>query len=284
MYLARISKCLPVSLLVCASALAHSDPDSAQSAPPAARLISGCAETPREDAGASLCAPPSSEEGRAVEPPTPATIPLTIPTGTPLRIAVDQRVRIHDSGEVVHGKVVETVYAFDQEVIPAGSMATGDVKSIDPVSGVRRTMAYANGDFSPFHKYEVTFDMVTLPDGRQVPITTTVMPGTAEVVHLVSNPAKQKNGAGGATDRAKSEAKGKIADAKQQAHEGWQKLTAPGKMHRIKEFALAQSPYRRQYVQPGTRFVAELGAPLDFGTTTRTSEQLAGGGSEPVPD
>jgi len=216
----------------------------------------------------------------------PATIPLALPTGTPLRIAVDQRVRIRDSGAVVHGKVVEAVYAFDQEVIPVGSVATGHVKSIAPVSGVRRTMAYANGDFSPFHKYEVTFDMVTLPDGRQVPISTTVMPGTAEVVHLVSNPDKQnqKGAAGRATDRAKSEAKGKIAEAKQQAHEGWQKLTAPGKMHRLKEFVVAQSPYRRQYVQPGTRFVAELEGPLDFGATTRTSEQLVAVGSEPVPD
>src|SRR3981081_602900 len=211
MHPGRISWCLPVSLLACASvALGQSAADTPQSAPPAGQLISGCAETPREDASASVCAPPSSEENRAaVEPVPAATISLTLPTGTPLRIAVDQRVRIRDSGAVVHGKVVEAVYAFDQEVIPAGSVATGHVKSIAPVSGVKRTMAYANGDFSPFHKYEVTFDMVTLPDGRQVPITTTVMPGTAEVVHLVSNPAKQKNGAGRATDRAKGEAKGK---------------------------------------------------------------------------
>src|SRR5258706_10362844 len=122
--------------------------------------------------------------------------------------------------------------------------------------------------------------MVTLPDGGQVPIKTTVMPGPADVVHLVSNPAKQqeKGAAGRATDRAKSEAKGKIAEAKEQAHEGWQKLTAPGKMHRLKEFAAAQSPYRHQYAQPGTRFVAELNAPLDFGSTTRTSEQLVAAG------
>jgi len=277
-----------VSLLACASvALGQSAADTPQSAAPAARLISACAETPREDASASLCAPPSSEENRpTVEPVPPATISLTLPKGTPLRIAVDQRVRIRDSGAVVHGKVVEAVYAFDQEVIPAGSVATGHVKSIAPVSGVRRGMAYANGDFSPFHKYEVTFDMVTLPNGKQMPISTTVLPGTAEVVHLVSNPDKQnqKGAAGRATDRAKSEAKGKIAEAKQQAHEGWQKLTAPGKMHRLKEFAVAQSPYRRQYVQPGTRFVAELEGSLDFGATTRTSEQLVAVGTEPVPD
>ena len=289
MYLARIAWCLPLSLLLYASpALSQSAPEVTQSEPAPAHNFPTCDEVPREDAMVSLCAPPSStEEPRAaeVEPAGPATIPLTIPIGTPLRIAVDQRARINHPGEVVHGKVVETVYAFDQEVIPAGSVATGHVKSIAPVPGLRRTMAYTNGDFSPFHKYEVSFDSVTLPDGKQLPITTTVMPGTAHVVHLVSNPAKQnQSGAGRATDRAKTEAKGKIQEAKEQARESWEKLTAPGKMHRLKEFVLAQSPYRRQYLQPGTRFVAELGAPLEFGTTTRTSEQLAAVGSEPVPD
>jgi hypothetical protein len=290
MYLARIAPCLPLTMLFCVSAaLGQSAPDATETEPARAERVSGCEESPREDALVSLCAPPSAaaeSPAAKVESVAPATIALKIPTGTPLRIAVDQKARISHSGEVVHGKVVDTVYAFDQEVIPAGSVATGHVKSIAPVSGLKRTMAYANGDFSPFHKYEVTFDMVTLPDGKQMPITTTVMPGTAEVVHLVSNPAKQaqKGAAGQATDRAKAEAKGKIAEAKAQAHEGWQKLTAPGKMHRLKEFVVAQSPYRRQYVEPGTRFVAELDAPLDFGETTRTSEQLAIVGSEPVPD
>jgi hypothetical protein len=283
MHVARISWCLPITLLLGASAtFGQSEGDGAAAT---AREVSACDETPREDASISLCAPPSIEgERRAVEPVAPATIPLTIPTGTPLRIALDQKVRIDHTGEAVHGKVVETVYAFDQEVIPAGSVATGHVKSIAPVPGVRRAMAYMNGDLTPFHGYEVAFDMVTLPNGRQVPINTTVMPGTADVVHLVSNPDKQKGIAGRTTDRAKSEAKGKIAEAKQQAHEGWQKLTAPGKMHRLKELVAAQSPYRHQYAQPGTRFVADLTAPLDFGATTRTSEQWVAVGSEPVPD
>jgi hypothetical protein len=288
MYPARFSTSLPLSLLLCTSAaLSQTPPAPAQDQPAPAERVSGCDEAPREDAMVALCAPPSLEErGAAVEPIAPATIPLMVPSGTPLRIALDQRVRINHAGEVVHGKVVETIYAFDQEVIPAGSVATGHVKSIAPVSGLKRTMAYANGDLTPFHGYEVTFEAVTLPDGRQLPVKTTVTPGTAEVVHLVSNPAKQqeKGAAGRATDRAKTEAKGKIAEAKQQAHEGWAKATAPGKMHRIKEFVVAQSPYRRQYAQPGTRFVAELEAPLDFGATTRTSEQLAAVGGEPTPD
>src|SRR5258708_33507445 len=128
--------------------------------------------------------------------------------------------------------------------------------------------------------------MVRVPDGKELAIKTTVSPGTSEVVHLVSNPdkAKQKNAAGRAADNAKQEAKGKIAEAKQQAHETWQKVTAPGKMHRIKQFLLSQSPYRRQYLEPGTRFVADLDAPLDFGETSRTGAQLAAVGGAPLPD
>src|ERR1700730_309440 len=139
MYLTRISWCLPLSLLLCIPALGQTALDAAQAPPASIQNISACDEAPREDASVSLCAPPTSvEESRAAEVAPiapPATIPLTLSTGTPLRIAVAQRTRISHAGEVVHGRVVETVYAFDQEVIPAGSVATGRVKSIAPVSG-----------------------------------------------------------------------------------------------------------------------------------------------------
>jgi hypothetical protein len=281
---------------------------SAQSAPvddPQRKAVRGtpltCLEASTEDDLDTLCVPLSLLEEDVCPPASEslAKIPLNLPNGTPLRIALDQRTRVNHPGEIVHGRVVETVYAFDQPVIPAGSIASGRIVSVTPVPAVTRTLAYTNGNFSPFHKYEVSFEMLTLPDGRELPIKTTVSPGTSAVVHLVSNPdkakqknaagraadnAKQKNAAGRAADNAKQEAKGKIAEAKEQAHETWQKVTAPGKMHRIKQFLLSQSPYRRQYLVPGTRFVADLDAPLDFGETSRTGEQLASVGGAPVPD
>jgi hypothetical protein len=215
-----------------------------------------------------------------------ARIALGIPSGTPIRIAIDQRTRVSHPDEIVHGRVVETVYAFDQPVIPAGSVATGHVTSVASVSAVKRALAYSNGNFSPFHKYQVTFDKLTLPDGRQMAIKTTVSQGTPDVVHLVSNPdkEKQKGMAGRATDRAEREAKGKIQEARDEVHDSWEKMTAPGKMHRLKEYLLAQSPYRRQYLEPGTRFVADLNEPLDFGETVRSGEQLASVGGAPTPD
>jgi hypothetical protein len=251
-------------------------------------LGQSCEQAPGEDVLQSTCSLPTLAEAlKEMEriqpvPPPPAKIDLGVPAGTPLRIELDQRVRINHAGEAVHGKVVETVYAFDQAVIPAGSVATGHVAKIEPVAGVKRALAYSNGNFSPFHKYQVAFDLVTLPDGKQVTIQTSVSPGTAQVVHLVSNPDKEKQKT--ATDRAKEQAKGKIQEAKDEIHESWEKLTAPGKMHRVKQYLLAQSPYRRQYLEPGTRFVADLDAPLDFGETTRTAEQLAAVGNAPAPD
>src|ERR1700687_701832 len=114
MYLARIAWWLPLSVVLCASrGRSQSTPEATQGEPAPAHYVPACDEAPLEDAMVSLCAPPSlAEEPRAaeVELVEPATIPLTIPTGTPLRVAVDQRARIDHPGEVVHGKVVETVY------------------------------------------------------------------------------------------------------------------------------------------------------------------------------
>jgi hypothetical protein len=266
----------------------------AQSEPPANpehramnETRTACDEAPSEDALVSLCVPPSSSEDAALPAHEFLTrISLSLPKDTPLRIALDQRARVDHPGEIVHGRVEETVYAFDQPVIPAGSAVSGRIVSVAPVSGVKRTLAYANGNFSPFHKYEVTFDTLTLPDGRQLPLNATVSPGTAEVVHLVSNPdkAKQKNAAGRATDKAKQEAKGKVQEAKDQAHETWKQMTAPGRLHRVKRFLLAQSPYRRQYLEPGMHFVADLNTPIEFGEAMRSGGQLAAVGSAPVPD
>jgi hypothetical protein len=284
----RISLLILVILCAVAGSSGQSEPAANPERPAVNQTQSGCDEAPGEDALVSLCVPSSSSEKDTASPAGNflAKISLSLPKDTSLRIALDQRARVDHPGEAVHGRVEETIYAFDQPVIPAGSVVSGRIVSIDPVSGVKRTLAYANGNFSPFHKYDVTFETLTLPDGRQLQVNTTVSPGTAEVVHLVSNPdkAKQKNAAGRAADNAKQEAKGKVQEAKQQAHDTWQKVTAPGRMHRVKQFLLSQSPYRRQYLEPGTHFVADLNAPIEFGEATRTGGQLAAVGSAPVPD
>src|ERR1700730_18602199 len=239
----------------------------------------GCLEAPAADASPSMCVPELAKNEidasfEAVVKPT-AKIDLLVPQGSTLRIALDQRTRVSHPGDAVHGKVVETVYAFDQPVIPAGSIATGHVIKVDSVTAVRRTMSYTHGDFSPFRKYQVTFDTVTLPDGRQLSVATTVSAGTAEVVHLVSPSAqKRKSASQRATDAGKQEVQGKIHEAKDELHKSWEEVSTPGKLHRLKSYLLAQSPYRHQYIEPGTRFNADLDSALSFGEIQRTSDDF----------
>lgn len=284
-------KVMAVSVLLC-SCISKAGAQSDQIYVPPAKMRPGpppsCSETPREDADPRLCVPPSGELEQEMESEilAPIKMQLNISAGTPLRIAIDQRTRISHEGEVVRGRVVEAVYTFDQLVIPAGTIATGRVIKIEPVSSTKRALAYANGDFSPFHGYGVSFETLTLPDGKQLAIKTTVSAGTAQVVHLVSHPEKdqQRSAAGRATDQAKKETESKIQEAKAEAHTTWEKLTAPGKLKRLKEYVLSQLPYRRQYLEPGMRFNAVLTELLEFGEGIRTREELAAIGSAPPPD
>jgi hypothetical protein len=208
----------------------------------------------------------------------PVTINLRIPAGTPLRVVLDERVRISTPGQPVHGKIIETVYAFDQPVILAGSAITGHVAKIEPVKKWRRIQAYANANFTPARDYQIEFDSVAFRSGERRKLSTTVSPGTPEVVHLIASAEKKKRNI---ALRKASEAK---LEAEAKVHESVAEIKAPGKIHRLKQLVLAQSPYRRQYLEPGTRFSAVLDEPLDFGIASRTEEQLSQIGQPPPPD
>ncbi len=257
-------------------------------------LTPPCSELPGGNALRFYCAIPPFLPGddTEVSPSLPVRIVLTLPEGTPLRIAIDQRTRISHVGEAVQGHVVETVYAFDEPVIPAGSVVTGRVTEIVSVSTFRRVQSYASGSFSPFHKYQVTFDHLTLPNGRELAIDTTVSPGAAEVIHLVSKgdksqedkEAEHRSAAARAADQAKQEVKDRIHEANTAAHQAADEVRAPGKLTRLKQYLLAQSPYRRQYLATGTRFSASLNQVLDFGSVTQSAETLSALGSVPPVD
>ena len=164
---------------------------------PSPRYSIPCSEMPGGNQLRLVCPTPAflpvadEDDDDSGEQPIP--IVLKLPEGTALRIAIDARTRISHVGETVKGYVVETVYAFDEPVIPEGSVVTGRVTQIAPVPKLRLAQEYANGNFSPFHQYQVTFDHLRLPDGREIEIATTVAPGAAEVVHLVSKPPKDND-------------------------------------------------------------------------------------------
>jgi len=212
--------------------------------------------------------------------PQPLRVELLVPERTPLRVSLEERVRIRNVGEPIEAKLTHPVYAFDQEVIPAGSELHGKITRIDGVSKRRRFFGILNGDFTPARAYEVEFDKLMLPGGKQMTIATEVWPGVAEVVRLVSDPAREK--------KKKNRVAQAASDAKQQAVDQVRgtvrAVKAPGRWARLKRYLASQLPFRRQYIEQGTRFTAELQGPLDFGEVQRTREELAELGSAPAEE
>src|SRR6266478_816882 len=98
-------------------------------------------------------------------------VPLTVPAGTPLRLYLTKRIPRRLNAPV-QAKMLAPLYAFDREVIPAGTEVFGTVTRLQAVPRGERTKAMMSGDFTPLHLAEVRFTSMRLPDGRQIPIET----------------------------------------------------------------------------------------------------------------
>jgi hypothetical protein len=225
------------------------------------------------------------------QPPTNSTtpapsIPLTVPAGTPLKVAV-QEVRVRKVGQPVHGKVTEPVYAFDKLVVPAGSEINGKIAEIETPSKKKRAIAALNADFSPYRDVRIEFDDLVLADGRHLPVSTSVAHGSSGVLQFVS--AGAENGGAekkeGAKDTGKNLASRKVSEARQEVKREWetvkQQLHEPGKLHRIERYGMDQLPYHPQYIDAGASFNADLQQSLEFGAEPLKPEALSAIGTPP---
>lgn len=210
------------------------------------------------------------------------SIPLTVTAGTPIKVALDQEVRLRNVGEPVHGKVVDAVYVFDKLVVPAGSGVVGQVAEIKSVSKKKRTVAAMNAEFSPPHEVRIEFSELVLTDGRHVPLQTIVTPGSGGVLQFVAANGK---GSQGKKEAAKNAASRQISEMRQEVKRQWesakQQIHAPDKMHRLERLAVAQLPYHPQYLDSGASFDAELQQPLDFGSEVVGPGRLDDIGTQP---
>ncbi len=229
--------------------------------------------------------PPAGQETKGdaapiVAEPTSVTMPMSVPEGTPIKVALDSEVRIRKVGQPIHGKTMEPVYAFDKLLIPVGTTVNGKVAAIDPVSGRVRTMDAMDGNFSPVRAVHVQFGELVMADGRHVAMQTVASPAPDGVLRFVSANAKAEK-----KNKAQDAASKKVSDAKQQVHQQWSDLQKqihePGKLHKLKRLALAQLPVRPQYMDAGTSFNADLVQPLDFGTELVKPEALSDIGTPP---
>ena len=235
---------------------------------------------------AAACAPAIARQNGAEstvhDRGSSTTIPLEVASGVPLRVALEEDLRVRKQGQTVHGKVVQSVYSFNKLVIPAGTEVTGHVDRIENVPNGRRTLAALNGEFTPNHRVSIKFDELVLADGRHVPLQTVVTPGTQGTLQFVTPVRERKQNA------AEKTASAKVTATREEIRHDWEtaraQIQTPGKMHRLEKYAVAQLPVHPQYFDQGAVFNAELQAPLNFGTQTFAPGALSSIAAPPPPD
>jgi hypothetical protein len=230
----------------------------------------------------SISAQPRSDDGTA-------SVPLRVPSGAPLRLYLTGRVS-NRVGTPVQAKVMDPVFAFDREVIPAGTVAIGKVSRTEPVGKWQRITAILNGDFTPLRQGMVEFTVLRLPDGRELPARTVEAIGlNSTYIERSKHPNTQKAGAqaqnGGLLGTAKQTAKDRINKAINGRSRGFADVVrGPNKKEKLIDFLWAKAPYHPQYWRRGTRFDAALAGPLDFGVASFKRAELASLGTQPTPD
>jgi hypothetical protein len=204
------------------------------------------------------------------------TIALSVPTGTPLQIALDREVRVKKAGQTIHARLMQPVYAFDQLVLPAGAEVNGHIARIGSPGGKQLTLSILNADFTPTRPVEVAFDDIVMADGRHLPLHATVVPGSGQVIRLVDSGSPKGTA-------AKSGLSAKMDEARQEWRQAMSQVKQPGKMHRAVRMGIAQLPVHPQYIDAGTLYYAELQEPLTFGDESRKEEAFQAVGTLPPP-
>jgi hypothetical protein len=175
----------------------------------------------------------------------------TIPSGVPLRVALEGRVAIKRVGEPIQGRLVEPIYVFDRVALPAGSLVEGHIAEIGGVPVRKRLRAILSGNFTPPREVRAQFDALVLSDGSRLSLRTSLARGTAHTVRITKQRKERESAPRGDRDRPE-----KVDQAAIRA------FTVPGKMSRLKSTLFGMLPYHRQAWSPGTLFSGVLQEPM----------------------
>src|ERR1700730_4249537 len=218
----------------------------------------------------------TAQSAAGIETPT---ISLSVPSGAPLRLYLTKRISKR-TGATVEAKLLEPVFAFDREVIPAGTVAQGQVSRVQPVGKWQRVRAIVSGDFTPLRSAQVEFTTLILPDGNMVSTHTVETVGLNSIYIEPSKKKKQKaqppNQNGGILGTAKQTTKDRVNGAINARSRGIADIVrGPNKKEKIIDLLWSKLPYHPQYVRRGTRFDAPLRDPLQFGCAPVSQVDLA---------
>jgi hypothetical protein len=216
---------------------------------------------------------------------TAQQVPLVVPAGVPLRLYLSRRVP-KKAGAPVEAKVLDPVYAFDRQVIPAGAVVRGRVAQVKAVSKGDRMRAIFGGDFTPLHTAPIEFTTLVMPDGREMPLRTAENAGLNSIYS--PHPARKHKTAAPQNTGVLGAGKQKAQDAIQAQMDRVRSIPSmvrgPDKKDMVEDYLMAKLPYHPQYVRKGTRFDVELLDPLSFGSEAVAPGSLAQAGTQPPAD
>jgi hypothetical protein len=191
----------------------------------------------------------------------------------------------------VEAKLMEPVYAFDREVIPAGTVVLGKVSRTQPISKGLRFRAILNGDFTPLRLAQVEFTTLRLPAGHDQAIYTVEKMGMNSIYIEPSTKKKKtqkappQNPNGGILGTAKQTAKDRIQGVITSKTRGFNDIVrGPNKREKLVDLLWSKAPYHPQYWRRGTRFDAPLRDAMEFGSFAVKPEDLGALGTQPAPD
>jgi hypothetical protein len=214
----------------------------------------------------------------AAVPALPESVKLVLAAGTPLQVSVEQRFSVKRVGEPVRARLVSPLFAFDQEVVPAGSEVLGHVARLDPINRQKRIHAIIGGDFTPLHDPAIEFDTLVFPDGTRMPIKTAVESGRGAVIR--PNNDIQPREENSLTAKAKEQVRVGFINARRRLTDA---IQSPDKWQRLQAVGYSYLPYHPQFVPADTQVLTQLAAPLVFGVTDVSYEEMRSLGPPP-PD
>jgi hypothetical protein len=196
------------------------------------------------------------------------TFSLIVPEGAPLEISLDRRVNVRRIGEPVEAHLVRSVFAFNQEVIPAGSQLTGRVVRLDPVPISRRIRSMMSGDFTPLRDPKAVFEKLYFPDGRVLHIQTlpTSLMGRVVRPDTFVDPEPKDSFAGKTVEFVRTG----LINAREEVVNTWK---SDDKWDRLQQAGYSYLPYHPQFIPKRTQVAVELREPLAFGTVRIDSIQ-----------
>lgn len=191
--------------------------------------------------------PESIPPERTVMGSIPRTATLT--AGLPLRVQLDHRYRMRKGTPVV-GKLLDAIYAGDHVVVPANSVLSGTISSLQPMKRNDRTWALLDGDVTPLKEPLVTFHTLQLPDGQRLQLTADATERTAGVVKMGGPKTKQSF-----FSKVKTQLDAKKQSVKDVFH-------SKHKSDMALQMLYGQLPYHPLEIWAGTQFDALLASPL----------------------